>query len=577
MFLVLIETSGNQNYIFSTNKLKENIGASELTYQAGTKWVLEAVEQISQSKWSWEKKLTLLRDKLLDATLNKPIETGNHVKVEVILATSGKALLLTQNKEDAQTIIRYVTKKALNEAPGLDIGGVIQKIDWENDSLGEINRKIHQKFESVRSQKPALDLRFLRLPIIAQCSTSGLPASNLDEDKQGKSVLRSAVSNSKRKYSQAGFQRIARLLNQKNSRSKFVRSVRLLDEELRKETNKNQPRRLEWLSVIHADGNGLGSIFIKFDQHINDSSLSVSQANRHYVEQLKKFSIALDICTENAFLSALEVFKTEKQGLLPIVPLILGGDDLTVLCDGKYALNFTEKFLRAFEKETSSLQHLNGIIPQLATKALNASRLSACAGVTIHKPHFPFSVAYELAEELMQSAKQVKKKVVLVGNQEPYPCSALDFHVLYDSSDISLKNIRDKLKIQDTKLHNRPYVVTPETDLQGINGCEWANFHRWEQLKEKVKILLAKNDEGRRNLPNSQMHDLRAALFLGNEVADARYGLIRERYRHEGIVKIAGSEDSLFQKEPDSEIHTTALLDIIDAAYFMTQGGETNE
>ena len=64
------------------------------------------------------------------------------------------------------------------------------------------------------------------------------------------------------------------------------------------------------------------------------------------------------------------------------------------------------------------------------------------------KPHFPFHAAYDLSNDLLASAKSVKQKV----NDSQgrfYPCSALDFHVLYDVSNARLARIR-------TGLHGRP-------------------------------------------------------------------------------------------------------------------------
>ncbi|WP_341530139.1 hypothetical protein WKK05_13085 [Nostoc sp. UHCC 0302] len=576
MYLVLIETSGNQNYIFSTNKLKENIGASELTYRAGTKWVLEAVEKASKSNrcLSLFKNGQQLRDNLLNEKLNPPIAPNNNVEVEAIVSTSGKALLLAKEEKTAKEIIQYVTLKALKEAPGLDICGVTHKFDWNKESLGKINKAIHQKFETVRSQRPANDLRFLRLPIIDECSTSGLPASLIDNS--GEKPI-SIISYSKRNYSDKGLERIIELIKQKKNDLNFPKTTRELINYFESESESESEGK--WLSVIHADGNGLGEIFLKLEDHIKNDNKSCSESNRNYIDKLKYFSINLDICTETAFNTAIDVFEFSNQKLVTVIPLVLGGDDLTVVCDGKSAIKFTKIFLNSFEQETSN----NKIVAEIAAKALKVSRLSACAGIAIIKPKFPFSVAYELAEKLMQSAKEVKKKVTYPETNKPYPCSAFDFHILYDSSNIDLKSIRSKLETKSgstvtQKLYNRPYVVTDDKELQIAKGLEWAKFHQFSKLEAKVKALTAQdeNDDNRRLLPNSQIHELKAGLFLGKSVADARYLLIRDRYPEE-LTILAGSEKSLFQKESDLEIDITGLLDAIDAAEFINLEDKNSE
>jgi hypothetical protein len=578
IYLVLIETSGNQNYIFSTNKLKENIGASEFTYRAGTYWVIEAVaaqnKEVLFKDWrNTQKFRKMLREN------NPSLEQSNR-KAEIIVAASGKSLILTRDENTARQIISFVTRKALIEAPGLDVSGVYEKIEnWDKEnSLAEAIRNVHKKFEQARSRRPSPVNRFLRLPVITDCVMSELPASRLVSIGGEKSKPVSEVSFAKRNISPEAKERLTTL---------DPRLASQIDQLLQEDSDSE---KRSWLAIVHADGNGLGQIFLNFEKYIGKD-----KSNRNYIEKYREFSLALDECTEAAFKSALDVFpeETDEQRgkVAPIVPLIIGGDDLTVVCDGHYALEFTRDFLQKFENSTKC----HPGITEIAQKTFAVSYLSACAGVAIVKRHFPFSVAYELAESLIKSAKDVKRKVTKRGSngKEPFPCSAIDFHILYDTTGAELQAIRQKLQPQNgeyTRLYNRPYIVTivtvPDESLieQQVPssediGLDWIRPRRWETLQKWVDLV---NDSDL--LPRSQAHTLRTALYLGVSAAEAQYQLIQNRYPKLRDFLQREHQSSLFheQKMRDKDgaveaYRVTPFLDALDAMEFLAPQQIENE
>ena len=529
MHLVLIETSGNQGFIFATNKLRENVGASELTYQAGTQFVLEAVRE-QQGPDLWSDDPNQLRQNLCDGTYNRSISGGS--PIEVLVATSGKALLLVRTAEIGRSIVATVTQRALQEAPGLDILGVVSDgFDWAHASIHEQVRTVHEQYEQLRGSRPEPATRFPMMPIFAPCSSSGRPASAPHPEGNG-SVDLSRESLAKRNNAGMWRCRVKAILN---PTSYGVPEDLYQLEEIH--------RDLDWLAVVHGDGNGLGKIFLEFDWYVERTG-GTADPNRAYVNTLRQFSVALEEATESAFITALKELpplekdsRWRKRNLLPIVPLVLGGDDLTVLCEGYSALAFTRRYLMAFEVETARLDLWGGVVARIAKKALGCPRLSSCAGVAIIKPHFPFYSAYELSEQLLRSAKNVKQKVthLVDGKRTPYPCSALDFHILFDSTFTELEAIRARLALENkTRLTAKPYVVTLLDYLDGVTGVDWAKRQHCSELEARIRATGKRDEEGRKKLPNSQLHELREGLFLGRKQADARMRLIQRRYGKEG-------------------------------------------
>ncbi|MGI8640718.1 MAG: Cas10/Cmr2 second palm domain-containing protein [Pyrinomonadaceae bacterium] len=346
----------------------------------------------------------------------------------------------------------------------------------------------------------------------------------------------------------------------------------------------------KWISVVHADGNGLGEIFLNFDRYLNyekteDGGFNYEKNGRKYVESYRRFSIALEICTLKATATALRNLldswqknNKDSSSEIPVIPIVLGGDDLTLLCDGEYALKFTKDFLAEFEKETSN----NEIIKIITKNAFNVERLGICAGIAIIKPHYPFHQAYDLAENLIKSAKQVKTKIKHNYNNEDVslPCSAMDFHVLYDSSGVELNQICERLEVEggETYLFAKPYIVTCKDKLKEKLKLEnkkftneWLENRTWDKLETRVCAMLAteNEDEGKRQLPNSMLHHIRESLFRGQKETDSEVNLFSHRYKAKGFnnllwKKEAPHQSLFFSEDGKNYTHFLDALDVVE-------------
>jgi len=536
--LVLIETSGNQRYIFDTNRMRENVGASHLIREAGIRLVLQAVRQ-ETGHGLWDGRPRTVAERLADPRHNPPIEAGG--PVEVVLASSGHALLLVRDREIGKRIVHAVTRRAVAEAPGVAVRGVVGKaFRFGSGDFGKAVRDIHALFEHTQGTLPGPEARFARMPPVQPCATSGLPAEEVrgGRDEGERPEGRSAVSLAKEDQRDEAWKAINGIL-------KDFAQDELPPPELSRGFDDlidgvpGQGEAPDWLGVIHADGNGLGQIFLDFDRYVVAGG---NPADRTHVDRLRAFSLALDRCTLRAFRRALArvrgwlVAAAERDEKaprdMPVLPLVLGGDDLTLVCDGRFAVQLAHAFLAAFEDETAKDEDIKFI----ADHALGAPRLSACAGVALVKPHYPFHAAYALAEELLASAKTVKTWVTRDGR--PYPCSALDVHVLYESTGRDLDDIRAGLTLdgERTRLVARPYVVS------GIDGlpddaAAWAGPRHWSTLQAAMQATaLALRREPQpgeppAQPPNSVLHALREALFKGADAADERFRSILQRDR----------------------------------------------
>lgn len=314
---------------------------------------------------------------------------------KIILHAAGNVRLIFDNLEDLEQVVKNFPKDMMLKAYGITISqAVVEHInDYKTDS-----RELEKRLK-IQRNKVSLPLDF-HFNILKQNSRTAIPAIKKDKDE----YLDKATS-----------QKIEAC--PKTDENKELKDI----------ANKKNK-----IAIIHADGNGLGNI-------VKDLTK----------EDIIKFSKNLGAATK-------EAYNIASEGIREIRKVILGGDDLTIICNANDALTFTKRFLEAFEEQTKDIY--------------NKKSLTACAGISYCNEKYPFYYAKDLAEKLCTFAKKDSKKI----NKE-LPPSSLMFHNIQSSNVESFKKfILDELTIK--------YKITKEEQ----------NLSK-EILEEKLKKDFEKN------------------------------------------------------------------------------------
>jgi hypothetical protein len=514
-WVVLVETMSNQPFIFGSVRLVENVGASQLIHDAGTRIAREVLAGIAAT--------------------------------EAVLCTSGRVLVACDSEATAKAVVTEVSSRWLREVPGIGIAAGVASgyAARPHAAVAEVHRL------AAANASPAM-ARFQRLPIIEPCASTAYPAATLVAlGGQKPKVPTSTIAAAKRAAAAAGIKRFGELLHGHRGVCRNLGELEALGLED------------QWVGVVHIDGNGLGKVFLDFGK--DPTTGEERYDGTEYAVALSAFSRAVDGVTVGAATDALD--ELEAAGLLaahgamgdpmPFVPLVLGGDDVTLICDGRLAIPFTRSFLVAFEKRAAESLELRD--------HLDGMRLTACGGVAIAKAHFPFHGAYDLAEELLASAKKVKTRVVDSAAGAFAPCSALDFHVLHDSTFSTLADIVDRSATDEgtVALRSGPYLVTDPDPAIGLTGetRAWMDEHQFDALASRSELL--------RTLGTGIAHDLRTAASLGRQEAEAAHERLAQRaasLRNADRAKALSDLGDLYVDTTGSP--ATWLIDALDLARF---------
>lgn len=146
-----------------------------------------------------------------------------------------------------------------------------------------------------------------------------------------------------------------------------------------------------YLAYLLADGNGMGALFSACDSPEKMHALSIA------LTEILRYSLA---APSAQLIEHQDIVR--RKAFLPILPLILSGDDVFALLPAPWAIDFAARFCLEYEQRMKQkLQELSllegGKVPTVA------------AAVVICKANYPHRLAHRIGKNLLHEAKQLAR------------------------------------------------------------------------------------------------------------------------------------------------------------------------
>jgi hypothetical protein len=239
-------------------------------------------------------------------------------------------------------------------------------------------------------------------------------------------------------------------------------------------------RQRNYVAYLVADGNGMGHVFGECDEN-----------------QIVKLSNDLTPALQTSLARAtgltnkrLERRSNDKgQEIVPVLPLILGGDDLFALIPAPYALDFARRFCMAYEEKLARL---------VQDIKLDVARPTVSAAVVICKSKYPYTLARRRAEELMREAKRLGRLLATYGEE---PLSTVTFEVILGNR-LAGQEEEDEERSRAICPSLRPYWAVDENTGLSSRAREFGTgLH--ELLNQRLLL---------KDVPNKRLAELRQAF-----------------------------------------------------------------